>query len=166
MLPVNLVRWTGTLVVGLAGLAAVLPVQAQSRPSVFNEPPYTRPTTQPSAPSSTAPPVERLQAPSAVVSPRNGQISIVLVNQTGTEVTYQVIGDTSERSLSAESTYTLRDLSVPTNMSFYRPDRGPLAVAADSPAPGELRLVFSRGPSFDVDRTSLTVQASGQAFLN
>lgn len=157
----------GMLVALGAGLLSPLPALSQARPGILNEPPYARPGRAPATTTPvTEPPVEALQPPAATLSLPRAQINIVLVNETGTTMTYQVVGDTNERSLAAGETYTLRDLSVPTNVNFYRPDRGPTDVTAEAAAPGELRLLFKRGSSFDVDRTSLTVQASGQVFLN
>jgi hypothetical protein len=139
----------GVLVASSAVLLANAPILAQKQP-----------------PLTTTPPVESLQAPAATVSLPDRQVDIILVNQTGTEVVYQVLGELSQSRMAADRADSLRNLKTPMNLSFYRPDRGPIEVVAEATKPGELRVIFKRGSSFDVDRISLTVQETGQVFLN
>jgi hypothetical protein len=110
-------------------------------------------------------PPAQLKAPTTTVRLPGNQVNISMVNQTGTDVTYQVLGDTAERRLSINTKYTLHGLPVPTNMSFYRPDRGPIDAIVQATAPGELQIIFKRALSFDHDNTFLTVLDSGQVFL-
>jgi hypothetical protein len=110
-------------------------------------------------------PPAQLKEPTATMSLPRGQVNIALVNQTGTAITYQVLGDTEERRLSADTKYTLQRLPAPANMSFYRPDRGPIDATIQAIAPGELQIVFNRGPNSDRDHTFLSVLDSGQVFL-
>lgn len=113
-----------------------------------------------------APPVESLQEPAATVSLPDGKVTISLVNQTGTEVVYSVLGDKNQWRLEADTTERLQQLKTPANLSFYRPDRGAIEVTFETSRLGELQVIFQRGTSFDVDRTALTVQETGQVFLN
>jgi hypothetical protein len=110
-------------------------------------------------------PPAQLKEPTLTMNLPEGQVNISLVNQTGTAITYQVLGNTAERSLPIDAKYTLQRLAVPTNMSFYRPDRGPIDATVQATAPGTLQLIFKRGPNFDHDHTALTVLDSGQVFL-
>jgi hypothetical protein len=110
-------------------------------------------------------PPAQLKEPTTTVSLPKGQVDITLVNQTGTVVTYQVLGDTAERRLPPKMKQTLQRLPTPTNMSFYRPDRGPIDAKVQAKAPGELQLIFRRGPNFDRDNSFLSVLDSGQVFL-
>jgi hypothetical protein len=110
-------------------------------------------------------PPAQLKEPTTTVGLPKGQVNITLVNQTGTVVTYQVLGDTAERRLPTNAKYTLRRLQTPTDMSFYRPDRGPIDATVQATAAGELQLIFRRGPNFDRDNSFLSVLDSGQVFL-
>ncbi len=110
-------------------------------------------------------PPAQLKEPTTTMSLSKGQVNIALVNQTGTAVTYQVLGDTEERRLPLNTKQTLQRLPAPANMSFYRPDRGPIDATIQATAPGELQIVFNRGSSSDRDHTFLSVLDSGQVFL-
>ena len=110
-------------------------------------------------------PPAQLKEPTTTISLPKGQVNISLVNETGTVVTYQVLGDTAERRLPTNAKYTLRRLATPTDMSFYRPDRGPIDATVKATAPGELQLIFRRGPTFDRDNSFLSILDSGQVFL-
>jgi hypothetical protein len=110
-------------------------------------------------------PPNQLKAPTTTMVLPGSKVNISMVNQTGTDVTYQVLGDTAERRLSTKTKYTLHRLPVPTNMSFYRPDRGPIDASVQATSPGELQIIFKRAPNFDHDNTFLTVLDSGQVFL-
>jgi hypothetical protein len=148
----------GVLIAGSASLLSLLPVIAQVKNSHW--------LAQLQPPPVTTPPVENLQTPAATVSLPNQQVDITLVNQTGTEIVYQVLGELNQSTLSANGMDTLSQQRVPFNLSFYRPDRGPIEVTAEAVKPGELRVIFQRGSSLDIDRISLTVQKSGEVFLN
>ncbi|HEY9673385.1 MAG TPA: hypothetical protein V6D11_18220 [Waterburya sp.] len=151
----------GVLLANSASLVSLSPVLAQIKPDTSSEQPSEL---QP--PPTVTPPVENLQTPVATVSIPNGRVNIILVNQTGTQVIYQVLGEPRQSTLKADTIDTLRQREVPFNLSFYRPDRGPIEVTAEAVKSGELRIIFKRGANLDVDRISLTVQKSGQVFLN
>jgi hypothetical protein len=156
----NRLLLAGTLIVGSASLLSLTPVLAQVR--------QERPDwlAQVQAPPAPTPPVENLQPPVATVSIPNGRLNITLVNQTGTQVVYQVLGERNQGTLQTDASATFNQREVPFNLSFYRPDRGPIEVVAEAAKPGELRVIFKRGSSFDTDKISLTVQKSGEIFLN
>jgi hypothetical protein len=149
------------------------------KPSIFNAPPYNRslPTspnapgttpTQPSVPSSEiqAPPPEQLQPPSATVAPAKGKVSIRLVNETGANITYQVIGDTNQRSLQGKSNVMLTDLSVPVTVTFKRDDGGLLRVTPQSPQPGILEAILTETTDLGTDKNTMNIQPTGAVFLN
>jgi hypothetical protein len=151
----------GVLIANSASLVSLSPVFAQTKPDTSNEP-----VSESQSPPTVTPPVENLQTPVATVSIPNGRVNIILVNQTGTQVIYQVLGQPRQSTLKVDTIDTLRQQEVPFNLSFYRPDRGPIEVTAEAVKSGELRVTFKRGANLDVDKISLTVQKSGQVFLN
>jgi len=148
-------------------------------PSIFTAPPYNRslPTSpnapgttpsQPTVPSSEiqAPAPEQLQAPSATVMPAKGKVSIRLVNETGANITYQVIGDTNQRSLQGKSNVMLTDLSVPVTVTFKRDDSGLLLVTPQSPQPGILEAILTETTDLGTDKNTMNIQPTGAVFLN
>ncbi len=133
--------------------------------TVLTLPAWSEGQSQRQGPQPAPVPPAQLKEPTVTMSLPKGQVNIALVNQTGTAITYQVLGDTEERRLPIDAKYILQRLSAPANMSFYRPDRGPIDATIQATAPGELQLIFKRGPDFDHDHTALTVLDSGQVFL-
>jgi lipoprotein-anchoring transpeptidase ErfK/SrfK len=133
--------------------------------ALLNLPAWSEGQNQKRSPQPAPVPPAQLKEPTTTISLPKGQVNISLVNQTGTAVTYQVLGDTEERRLPINTKQTLQRLPTPANMSFYRPDRGPIDATVRATAPGELQLIFKRGPNFDRDHTFLTVLDSGQVFL-
>lgn len=102
----------------------------------------------------------------ATVSPSSGRVDVSLVNATGTVVSYQVLGNTDERSLYADMRSNLRGLPSPANVSFYRPDRGPIAATTRTIGPNKIEVTLKRGDGPDDDHSFLTVQESGKVILN
>lgn len=163
---INPLLMAGVLVVSPLVLLGNAPSSAQTRQAILQEFPADSAISQNPAAPIVAPPVENLQPPAATLSLPDGRVDIILVNQTGTQVVYQVLGQPNQASLAADATNRLGRLSTPANLSFYRPDRGPIEVTAQAIGPGQLRVIFKRGANLDIDRLSLTVQETGQVFLN
>lgn len=110
---------------------------------------------------------ETQQAPSAAIAPADDQVDVTLVNATGATVVYQAVGETDSRLLAGESSVTLRGLEVPTTLTFQRQDSGLLSV---TPVPAEtqsqLEVTFDETMNLDLDKNVLTVNESGQVYLN
>jgi hypothetical protein len=135
--------------------------QLNQYPSLFSQAPSTP------APTSITPPLpEQLQPPSATVAPVGGRVNVKLMNQTYTDITYQVIGDTLPRTLSGRSEVTLQNLRTPVNVTFQRPDRGFLRVNPQSAEAGILEVTLTEATDFGTDRTAMTIQENGNVFLN
>jgi hypothetical protein len=156
----------------LSGRAAIV-AQLNPRPDIFNEPPYNRaPRTAPAAPPAVipspgvSPQLEPEPTPDAVVVVASGKVSIRLVNQTGAVVNYQAIGDTQARTLAGQTEVTLKDLSVPVTLTFRRQDSGLLQVALQPNSIGTLDVILNATENLGIDRTTLTVDQTGSAFLN
>ena len=130
----------------------------------------SNPTTSPSGQrrsSRIVPTPEQQQAASARINPVNGRIAVRLVNETGANITYQIIGDSNERSLPGESAITLQTLLTPTTITFYRPDYGLLMARPRTTAqPGVLEVRFAATTDLGMDKNALTVEPTGAVFLN
>jgi hypothetical protein len=89
-----------------------------------------------------------------------------LVNQTYTDITYQVVGDTEPRTLSGRNDVTLRTLRAPVTITFQRPDRGLLLVSPQASEAGSLEVTLTETTDLDVDKSAMTIQETGDVFLN
>ncbi|MDX2217259.1 MAG: hypothetical protein SFY66_28590 [Oculatellaceae cyanobacterium bins.114] len=108
-----------------------------------------------------------LPIPLAIVQPNGSTITIQVINATGAELNYQVIGDTQFRVLGAQSQATLQDLSIPTTVTFRRNDGGLVTATIEtSSAAGELTLILQQTSDFTADRTALRVEPNGSVYLN
>jgi hypothetical protein len=128
------------------------------------------PNTVDTAPSDTpllAPPIEQLQPPGATILPLNGQVNVTLINRTGAAITFQVLGETSPRSLPGRSETTLLSLKTPINLTFHRQDDGLLQVSPLATAsPGKLEVVFRETTDLSIDKRAMNVQETGNVYLN
>jgi hypothetical protein len=123
----------------------------------------------PVAPDSGAqtPPSAQQQGPVATVFPRNGTVDVRLVNGTGANVTYQVVGDTGSRSLQGKSNALLQGLRVPTTLTFYREDGGLLEVTPQRTSQqGILEVTLRETTDVGIDRGALRIAENGSVFLN
>jgi hypothetical protein len=102
----------------------------------------------------------------AAVSPTDGRVSVLLVNQTNAPIVYQAIGDTQQRILPGRSQITLQGLNTPANVAFYRQDRGLLMVTPRSYAQGTLEVTLQETTDFAMDRTALRIENNGAVYLN
>lgn len=139
----------------LSGIAAPLmdEATAQTRPST--------PVVNPPLPSQQQPPI-------ATLTPNNGAVGVKLINKTGAEIVYQVIGDTRLRTLGGRSQVVLQDLKTPVSLSFYRRDRGFLLVSPQVPttAANTIELTLTETTDFAIDKTALTIESDGEVYLN
>jgi len=127
----------------------------------------TQPAPLPGAPASFPPTPEQLEDPVATVTPVNGTVSVRLINSTAAVIRYQVIEDTELRSLAGESEVTLQGLATPVTITFYREDRGLLAVTPVATAePGVLEVTLDETTDLGEDETALVIQETGSVFLN
>ena len=162
--------FVGIPMIPLASMA-IPTTQQNPCPSIFYEEPYNRliDRTFPNCPSNVLgqlPLPDQRQTPVATVTPRNDTIDVRLVNQTNTNVTYQVIGDTQKRILPGQSDTTLLALNVPVTVSISRPDGGLLKVETLVPEAGMLELKLDETVDFGKDKNSIVVEEDGSVFLN
>ncbi len=129
---------------------------------------------QPSQPSeqsmvngSTAPLPRERQLPLGIIKPVNGFVNIKLTNKTAAKISYEVIGDTTQRQLSGKSEVILRTLKVPVNITFYREKGGFLLIEPQFiTEKGILELIMTETNDFNLDKSSLLIEETGSLFLN
>jgi hypothetical protein len=153
-------------------------------PGIFNEAPYRRsqqPSQTDSSTTSTTPQSvptqqdsvtqpslrEQGQTPVATVALANGNVNVRLVNDTAANVTYQVIGDTDQRSLEGKSDVVLQGLSAPVTVTFQRQDGGLLSVTPQtSSETGTLEVRFKETTDVAQDKKAMRIQSNGSVYLN
>ena len=123
---------------------------------------------RPSAPVINPPLPSQQQPPIATLTPNQGVVGVKLINKTGAEITYQVIGDTKLRTLNGRSEVILQDLKTPVSLSFYRRDRGFLLVTPVVPtkATSTIELTLTETTDFGIDRNALSIDPNGDVYLN
>ncbi|MDH6059691.1 hypothetical protein NWP17_04430 [Chrysosporum bergii ANA360D] len=114
------------------------------------------------------PPLPEQQQPaSAKIALANGKVNIRLINDTGAEVTYEVVGDTPARSLEGKSDIMLRDLQAPVTMTFFREDGGLLQVTPQPSAKTGMMVVrLNETTDIQEDKNTVQIQEDGKVFLN
>jgi hypothetical protein len=102
----------------------------------------------------------------AIAIPVNNQLSISVINNTGTTVDYEVVGDTDRRELMMDDSVMLQGIALPTTLTFVRPDGGFVELLATTSQEGMLELVLTPTATFDNAQSVVRVQEGGQVFLN
>lgn len=98
--------------------------------------------------------------------PVNGEVTIKLVNEMNTPITYQVIGDTSDRQLPSDSMTMLRSIEAPATLTFYRPDGGFIeAIPETTEQNGVLQVTLTEAYSLDNGARSLRINEQGTVYL-
>ncbi len=107
------------------------------------------------------------QTASTQVALADGKVNIRLVNETGADITYQVIGDTQPRMLQGKSNVMLQGLNAPTTLTLYRKDRGLLQVVPQATStPGMLEVKLDETTDQNMNKGSVRVQEDGTVFVN
>ncbi|MEA5505031.1 hypothetical protein VB735_18350 [Halotia wernerae UHCC 0503] len=107
------------------------------------------------------------QTASTKLALADGKVNIRLVNETGANVTYQVIGDTQPRTLEGKSNVMLQGLNAPITLTLYRKDRGLLQVIPQATStPGMLEVKLDETTDPGMDKGSVRVQEDGTVFVN
>ncbi len=115
---------------------------------------------------STSPLPEELSEAIAIATPVNDQLSISVINNTGTTITYEALGDTDVRQLMMDESIMLQGISLPTTLTFVRPDNGFVEVSVTPSQEGMLEIVLTPKETFDDVKGVVRIQAGGQVFLN
>ncbi|MEH2435618.1 MAG: hypothetical protein V7K25_15450 [Nostoc sp.] len=107
------------------------------------------------------------QTPSTTIALANGTVNVRLINDTGANVTYQVIGDTAPRSLQGKYNVTLQGLRAPITVTFEREDGGQLIVTPQaSSETGTLEVRFKEATNAAQGRSAMRIERNGSVFLN
>ena len=103
----------------------------------------------------------------ATVIPSNGNVDVVLRNTTNAVITYEVIGQTQQRTLAGGEEVVLQSLPLPVTITTVRQDRGLVDIQAMTPTSSG-RIVFSLGASAQLnsEQGAIRIQQSGQVFVN
>ncbi|HHP7244282.1 MAG TPA: hypothetical protein ACFE0H_06315 [Elainellaceae cyanobacterium] len=110
---------------------------------------------------------ETLQDPVTMITTSPESVDIRLVNETGTMIIYQSIGDTEQRMLEGGSETVLRDIETPVTVTFTRPDSGLLMARPEfNIESGILDVILDETASLDEDDNAITIQESGEVYLN
>lgn len=110
---------------------------------------------------------ETLQNAIATVTPINGRVDVMLKNNTGTTITYEVIGHTQPRSLAGGAEVMLQDLPVPVTITTLRPDRGLVEISpiAGTQA-GAIGFALDETTRLGSDQETIRIQSNGQVLVN
>ncbi|MGF1492875.1 MAG: hypothetical protein ACFBSC_10575 [Microcoleaceae cyanobacterium] len=116
------------------------------------------PVIQPPPPEVQTPPVARVQ-------PMDGKVNITLMNDTGANITYAVVGETDERTLAGEQKAELLGLPLPTTITTVRQDKGLIDIKATSSEMGQLEISMDEEPNVGSSELTIRVQADGQVLV-
>lgn len=138
----------GVLATAIAISSAIAPVFSQPKPVI--------------------PPAPEAQfVPKTQVTLSGNRVNITLINKTNAAISYQAIGDTQIRTLPGRETVTLRELRVPTTLTFDRQDFGLLNITPkqSEKAPGTIEVTLDAATNLAADGTTLRVEDNGSVFL-
>jgi hypothetical protein len=101
-------------------------------------------------------------APIGTVQLQGNRVNVKLKNMTNTQITYQAIGDTTQRILEAKTDFVLKDLLAPITITLLRSDSGLIRVTmvANSGA-GELVLMLDEATGLSDSQASVRIQGNG-----
>jgi hypothetical protein len=92
-----------------------------------------------------------------------GQVNIKMMNMTNTQMIYQVIGHTEQRTLMPKAEIMLRDLPAPVTVTFIRSDGGLTKVMpVESSEKGTLDLMMHEALGLNDSQNTVRVQSDGK----
>ncbi len=101
----------------------------------------------------------------AKLSAETGQATVMLMNNTGAEVTYEVIGQTPPRMLAAGESAQLEALPMPVTITAERQDFGLVDMMVTVDEAGALNVALERS-DFDEMQGALWIREDGFVFVN
>ncbi len=130
--------------------------------SQINDPDYVEPTYR------VVPPLpDTISQPVAYINPtQEGQVDIMLDNDTETLVSYQILGHTGERWLRGGDEVVLRNLPTPVTVTMVREDNGLLQFMTTGSDSDYLHVTLDEDPTLDDVQGVLRVQPDGEVFMN
>jgi hypothetical protein len=123
----------------------------------------------PIAPSTTQgmplqPPLPEGEQPAiTTITLQAGRVNVRLNNSTNTQITYQAIGHTQQRTLAGGEEVMLQDLPAPATLTFLRPDGGFVSVTPiGGSEPGVLGLMLKEAAGLTDSQSTVRIQSSGK----
>jgi hypothetical protein len=116
---------------------------------------------------------QELPPPVTMAAPKNGRLTVRLVNQTNATITYQAVGDTNLRDLAKGATANLLNLRTPINLTFsYRDvitnfdDQEALiqAIVINDPQTGILEVTLQPTINPQLGKAVVSVDANGAVY--
>ena len=93
----------------------------------------------------------------------SGKVNIKLKNMTNTNMIYQAIGHTEQRTLASGAEVALQNLSAPVSITFIRSDGGLTKVMpGENSEQGVLNLMMHEGIGLDDSQNTVRVQSDGR----
>ena len=112
-----------------------------------------------------AQPVPQQQAALTAIAPQAGRVNVQMRNAMNTEVTYQVIGQTEQRTLAGGQAVNLQNLSAAVTMTFVRSDGGLVRVTPIAGSEvGVLAIALNEASGLNTSQTTLRIQGNGGVF--
>jgi len=112
-----------------------------------------------------AQPVPQQQAALTAIAPQAGRVNVQMRNAMNTEVTYQVVGQTGQRTLAGGQAVNLQNLPAPVTMTFVRPDGGLVRVTPIAGSEvGVLAIALNEASGLNTSQTTLRIQDNGGVF--
>lgn len=105
------------------------------------------------------------RTPDGRMVPVNNQVNVKLINQTNARLFYEVVGQTTRRSLESKSRVDLQELKLPASILFRRQDNGFLKVRLNPVGKGVLELKLDETADLDAEKKSLNIRKDGTLFL-
>jgi hypothetical protein len=100
--------------------------------------------------------------PIGTVKLQAGRVNVQLKNMTNTQITYQAIGHTTQRTLVGKTEFMLRDLPTPVTITFLRPDAGFVKVILAASAESDVSvLMLEEATGLNNSQTSVRIQSNG-----
>ena len=118
-------------------------------------------------PASVPPLPEERSEPVAVVMPMDGQVSVMLKNNTNALITYEAVGHTQRRYLEAGEETMLQGLPLPLTLTMVRQDDGFIEVTPVSSESGMLEISLDEEQEpLDENQGVVRIQEDGKVFVN
>lgn len=125
--------------------------------------PSTKPSSSVKPAMPNEPPLPEDQQPVlATIVPQTGKVNVFLKNATNTTITYQILGNTQQRTLAAREEIMLKALPVPVTVTFLRSDGGLVnAVPIADSQPGVLDLTLNGAMGLSDSQTTVRILETG-----
>lgn len=118
-------------------------------------------------PASAPPLPEERSEPVAVVMPMDGQVSVLLKNNTNALITYEAVGHTQRRYLEGGAETMLQGLPLPLTLTMVRQDDGFIEVVPVASESGMLEISLDEEQEpLDENQGVVRIQEDGKVFVN